>query len=179
MKGTLTIHAQERFFERANQDVTRKKIIAHIANGGQIIYAKRMTATRSLAYIQVKDEIFKIIINRKSKVIISILPFNDDFAQTIKIHSQHYNNKTYLVELYPDCYNETQSNHALTKIYEINDDKSFNEIGYNHPFFNGLFDIAWQIHLNSKGLIKDEETEIENQTVELENKNQCTDLCWQ
>ena len=79
MKNNLTIHANKRFFERSNQEITRKMIINHITNGGIINYAKRITATRSLAYIPIKNEIFKVIINRKSKTIISILPFKDEY----------------------------------------------------------------------------------------------------
>lgn len=168
----ITQHANERYYDRTNQEVTRKKIVTHITNGGQILYAKRLTATRSLAYIPIGSEVFKVIINRKSKVIVSILPFNDHFIRKIKVFSGYYDDKTYLIEMYPDCYNETRMPHALTKIYEINGDELI-DINFNHPFFNGIFKAAWKIHLGIKGLQKDEEIAIESQTTTVDLTQFC------
>ena len=166
MKNKITEHANERFYERTNQEVTRKMIVNHLSNGGEIHYAKRMTATRSLAYVPIKDEVFKIIINRRSKKIVSILPFRDTFKRDIIFYNEHYNNKTYHVELYPDCYSETDSIHTMTKIYTLDDNNEKNtEIPFNHPFFSGLFYIALTIHKKVKGNYN--ENSIETKTDEV------------
>lgn len=170
----ITTHAKNRYFERSNQEVSRKKIVSHIANGGDIIFAKRLTSTRSLAYIPIDDIVFKTVINRKSKIIVSILPFNDLFIQKFKIYSDYYDNKTYLIEIYPDCYNETKTMHTLTKIYEIIG-KELKEIEYNHPFFEGLFKAVWKIHQGMKGLTSNETFIAKSKTGTIEFKPENTE----
>jgi len=153
MLNNISVHATERYFERTDQEITRKKIVSFINNGGKIIYAKRLSSTRSFGYIPIGKEVFKTIINRKSKRIISILPFKDVFNRKIQFHNKKYDNQNYLVELYPDCFQETESYHSLTQIYNI-DTVPFMNIQYNHPFFDSLFNIAWKIHLETKDTIK-------------------------
>lgn len=156
MKDILTTHANERYFDRSSQQVTRKKLINRINNGGEIQYAKRLTATRSLAYIPIGAEVFKVIINRRSKRLVSILPWKDYYAINVIFFSDYYDNKRYLVKLFPDCYAETNKNGvSLTKIYEIDDDGNvINDIEYTHPFFMGLFKTALSLYTGSKGLIR-------------------------
>lgn len=161
MRKKLTTHGNIRYFDRSDQDVTRKAIINHIDNGGEITYAKRLSASKSLAYIPIKDEIFKVVINRKSKIIVSILPFREQYEYSINLLSETYNNKKYQVKLYPDCYCETKNSHALTKIYELTNEEKI-EINFNHPFFNGLFIKAWEIYKN--------ENKIETKTKEVDVK---------
>jgi hypothetical protein len=163
-KKILTRHANWRFEDRTDQSVSRKKIINYLQNGGEIIYAKRLTITRSLAYLPIDNEIFKVIINRKSRIIVSILPWQDVFKATFIFFSKYYDEKDYIVELYPDCFLETKSKHALTKIYMGKDKKP---IGYNHPFFEGLFEAAWNMHLAGRK-INGKKTEAKEQTTTFE-----------
>ena len=163
MKNKLTKHADHRYFDRSNQNISRKDLIKYIGNGGQIHYAKRMTSTRSLAYIPIKNEVFKVIINRKSKCIVSILPFKDEYIKRLKVYSEYYDNKIYLIELYPDCYMETNEPHALTQIFIVTD-KNNELLHFEHPFFNGLFNAAWKIYLGMKGLMKNEQIKITAET---------------
>jgi hypothetical protein len=168
----LTTHATVRYFERTDQTITRRELSNHLINGGDIHYVKRMTVTKSMAYIPIKDEVYKIIINRKSKEIITILPFQDVYVRRIKVHSDHYNNREYYIEIYPDCYLETKNKRNLTKITDLKDNKL---IAYNHPFFNGLFNCAWKIHLGMKGL-ENETTKAETTftlTEEIEQRTNC------
>jgi hypothetical protein len=117
------------------------------------MYAKRLSASKSLAYIPIKGEIFKVIINRKSKVIISILPLRKEYEYSLDLLSETYNNKKYHIKLFPDCYYETKNTHALTKIYELDENQErIAEINYIHPFFEGLFKNAWEIYTKRKCL---------------------------
>lgn len=158
MKDKLTMHANERFFDRTDQEVTRKMIVNHINNGGQIDFAMRMTASRSLAYIPIRDEVFKVIINRKSKKIVSILPFKDIYAINILMYSEYYDNKYYIIHLFPDCFQESNGKkQALTKIHELDNNRQVvGTIAYNHPFFDGLFDAAMNFYLGTKRIINNE-----------------------
>lgn len=172
MKNKLTIHATERYFERTDQTTTRRELSNHLINGGDIHYVKRMTATKSLAYIPIKDQVYKVIINRKSKEIVTILPFQDVYVRRIKVHSDYYNDRNYFIEMYPDCYMETNNKRTLTKITDLSNNKV---IAYNHPFFAGLFACAWKIHLGMKGL-ENEKTKAETfslQTEEIEQRTNC------
>lgn len=166
MKDKLTIHANERYFDRSSQEVTRKMLINHIDNGGEILYALRLTASRSLAYIIIREEVFKVIINRKSKKLISILPFKEEFAVNIIFFSEHYDNKYYLVKLFPDCFHETKGRkQALTKIYELDDKKEIKkELDYHHPFFTGLFDAAVNLYMGTKRISKNAENKANAKT---------------
>lgn len=176
MKQNITSHATERFFDRSDQNITRKELINHITNSGEILYAKKITATRSMAYIPIKNEKFKVIINRKTKKLITILPYQDIYKHSIIFHSKFFNNKTYMVELYPDCYIETNSMYALTKIYELKDNDQSEQLLFNHPFYNGLFDSAWKIHQGMKGLIH-AKNEIKNKAIEITTKSTVQYCC--
>lgn len=172
-KKTLTKHANWRFEDRTDQSISRKQIVSHLENGGEVIYAKRMTISRSLAYLPIGNEIFKVIINRKSKRIISILPWQDVFQTTYTFYSSYYDEKNYIVELYPDCFLETKSKHALTRIFVVKEDDK-HPIGYNHPFFDGLFEAAWHMHLaerrinGGKNQVKEQTT-----TFKFEKEDNC------
>lgn len=149
MKQYITNHANERYFERLDQSVTRKEILKFINNGGQIHYAKKLSNTKSLAYLEIKEEVIKIIINRKTKKLISILPFNDVHKHKIELCKDYFGPNKWKIILYPDCYNESNNIHALNKIYEVTDD-SIIKLEYDNPLFNKIFDLAWKIHKGSQ-----------------------------
>ena len=142
IKNHIIEHANQRFFERTENETTRKEIIKHLNNGGEIIYAKRTTNSRSLVYVPIQKEIFKLIINRKNKKIITFLPWREKF----KIHFQfEYNSKKYFIILYPDSFKETKCESTLTEIYEIDNEENIQErIKFNHPLFKELFFEAWK-----------------------------------
>ena len=131
-------HAIDRFFERTDLEVTRNQILKAI-EGGNIVYAKRLTATKSLAYALVGDSVVKLIIAKSTKKVMSIIPWKSVFKEIVTV----FTDKVYEVIIFPDCYLETDCKHALTKIFRIHDDGAREPIPYNHPDFYNIFDIAW------------------------------------
>jgi hypothetical protein len=153
MTTKFSQHSIERYYERAiDTDIDRKQIINHLDNGGIIYYAKRCSNSKSLAYIPIGTKIIKVILNRKRNVLVSILPWKEDFTYHATFQSEYYNNNIYTVAIYPDCYIETNNRSTLTEIRDISGETS-KEIKYNHPFFEGLFNIVWKEYCNIKGII--------------------------
>lgn len=147
IKWIFNDHSTERFFERTGLSATKKQIAKAITNN-QLIPFKRINATRSMTYIHVKKEVIKTVMHRKKNKIITILPWNSIFQYNIKIQISKYDNRIYKVSLFPDCYLETKTTNALTKIYErviymSNGEFGYEKIRYNHPLFNEIFGIAW------------------------------------
>jgi hypothetical protein len=141
-------HSIERFFERTALNVTKKQIAKAITND-QITYFKRINVTRSLAYIHANKEVIKVVIHRRKRKIITILPWNSIYQYVIELKIVKYDNKIFKVNLFPDCFLETKKPNALTKIFEKNNkDQYFNQINYteikhDHPLFEPIFRIAW------------------------------------
>jgi hypothetical protein len=137
-------HAIERFFERTDLEVTRNQIIKAIENGN-IVYAKRLTASKSLAYALVGENVIKLIVSKNTKKVMSIIPWKSVFKYTV---TTNIHEDIYKIIVFPDCYMETGCPHALTKIYKIHSDGAKEPIPYNHPNFNSLFNGAWEIVKN-------------------------------
>lgn len=161
---TFKEHAKDRYIERYNlSDISMKKIADMIKNGTKLLYAKRLTTSRSLTYMPVDNEVIKFIFDRKKRKIITILPWVDIFKITIDFFSTYYNNRAYSVTLYPDAYLETKNKNVLdTNIvcpYQDNE-----KIEYFHPYYGKLFDIAWKNYLQSKEEI-DEKNTIKESTI--------------
>lgn len=154
-------HAVERFYERTDQDVTRNQIVKAIENGN-IVYAKRLTSSRSLAYVIVGKNAIKIIIAKSTKKVLSVIPWKSVFKEVIKLNLPTKDpGKTYEVTVFPDCYLETGTSHALTKINRIHDDGAREPIPHNHPYFEILFNLAWDKVINSEKhntIVKERET---------------------
>ncbi len=167
IKWIFNDHSTERFFERTALNATKKQIAKAITNN-QIIYFKRVNATRSMGYIHVNKEVIKAIIHRKKNKIITILPWKSIFQYTVEIQIKNFNNKIFRVNLFPDCYLETHKPESMTKMFEYHGkDSYFNSAGYtkmqfNHPLFNRVFKIAWEYF---------ESTDEEHQNIKNERKN--------
>jgi len=131
-------HSTERFFERTSLNSTKKQIAKAIINK-QITPFKRINVTRSMTYIHVNKEIIKTVMHRKKNKIITILPWKSIYQYIIKLEITQYQSGVYTIHLFPDCYLETNKPNALTKIYREN----IENIEYNHPLFNTIFNIAW------------------------------------
>jgi len=151
-KIKIADHALDRYFERTDTDISPKEI-AEAVKQNNFTYFKRLTPTRSMAYVNVikphlEEEVFKIVLNRKSKTIITILPWKSIYFKRYGIEMEKYS-KMFTVELYPDCYLETEKPQALTAIYEhknyrINDNKEPVQLNYNHPLFEIVFNATWE-----------------------------------
>ena len=55
-----------------------------------------------------------------------------------------------MVNLYPDCYLTNGIKGGKTTIRELPDNGGSKIVKYNHPYFEGLFNAAWNIHLGIK-----------------------------
>jgi hypothetical protein len=142
--SSFSPHAISRFFERTDLEVTRNQIMRAI-EGGNIAYAKRLSASRSLAYTLVGENVVKLIIAKSSKKVISIIPWKSIFKKIITCQTplDIHKGTHYEVILFPDCYMETNCKHALTKISRIHKDGAREPINFNHPDFDVYFDHAW------------------------------------
>jgi len=143
-------HAISRYFERTNTDISMKEIAKSVANNN-LIYVKRLSPpSRSLVYAVIKqtpqddeEEVFKLVFNRKSKTIITILPWKSIFYRCYVIEMEKYS-KSFTIHLYPDCYLETEKPNALTKIEEHVIGDAPIKLEYNHPLFGIVFNAAWK-----------------------------------
>jgi hypothetical protein len=141
-------HAIDRFFERTDLEVTRNQITNAI-EGGNVVYAKRLTASKSLAYVMVGENVIKLIISKGTKKVLSIIPWKSVFKEVINVHFGT-TKINYEAILFPDCYMETGCSHALTKIHRLHDDGAREPIPYNHPYFEMVFNMAWDKVANSE-----------------------------
>lgn len=143
-------HAIDRFFERTDLEVTRNQILKAI-EGGNIVYAKRLTASKSLAYALVGENVVKLIIAKGTRKVMSIIPWKSIFKDTVNLHM---GDDKYEIVIFPDCYMETKCSHALTKMHKIHTDGAREPIPYNHPNFELLFNDAWNYISNTEKHIK-------------------------
>jgi hypothetical protein len=136
-------HANQRYFERVSPDTASKKdIIKAIQNKQNIEYIKRLTESRSMAYIHLPvDNIVKVIINKKRKELVTILPWKDIYHTSI-------NTCGFIIDLYPDCYLETNSLSTLNKVMAYNNDREeYENLSFNSLLFETAIHKAWLIHL--------------------------------
>ena len=175
VKWIFNNHSTERFFERTALNITKKDVAKAIMNN-QLTPFKRINATRSMTYIHVRKEVIKTVMHRKKNKIITVLPWKSIFQFTMEFPIQKYDNKTFKISVFPDCYLETANRHSLTKIYEkvpySNGSMGYVQMKYNHPLFDGIFDIAWSNFI----IVDDEYTNIikerknGNETFEIKGK---------
>jgi hypothetical protein len=141
-------HALDRYYERTDLDITKGQILRAVENGN-ITYAKRISASKSLVYAMVNNnQVVKLVLSKTNKKILTVLPWRSIFKQMLRFQDDHFNG-LFEVTLYPDCYLETNASHALTKIYKIHPDNAREPIPFNHPFFAGLFKIAWDFFVQN------------------------------
>jgi hypothetical protein len=176
IKYIFNDHSVERFFERTALNITKKDIAKAITNN-QIIYFKRINATRSMTYIHVKKEAIKTIYHRKKDKIITILPWQSIFHYKINIQVMKFQNKIFKVNLFPDCYLETRKSNVLTKIFEYhgkdqhNENKIYKKISHDHPLFEEIFNVSWSFfELDEDHQKIKNERRAGNETFEIENK---------
>lgn len=176
-KAKFVDHAIDRYFERTDTDIGLKEIAKAIENNN-LMYVKRLSPTRSLTYVKVyrprlDTEIFKIVLIRKSKKIITILPWKSLFHICYVIEMEKYSKK-FTVDLYPDCYLETNKPHALTQICEhtFNPEPYALQLNYNHPLFEIIFNAAWKTFEGFDNAHKTfcEEREKGNETFKVEDE---------
>ena len=148
-------HANQRYFDRVDPEITKHEISEALKNKNNRQYFDKLTNSRSMLYLHIpnRNYIVKMVYSKTSKKIITILPWKDVYFKEIKF--KHYPKTTEseikegqmdcVVYLYPDCFLETKTPQALTKIFI--DGK---EIGRGHYLFEVLFNIAWNMYLKTK-----------------------------
>lgn len=153
-------HANQRYFERVHPDIASKNdIVKAIQHPSNIEYIKRLTESRSMAYVHLpNDNVVKVIINKKKKELVTILPWKDVYKVEIICGD-------YVIYLFPDCYLETKNISTLNKINVRNatsisvgnfekDWLSVNweikEILFNSDEFEKVFYKAWEFYEETK-----------------------------
>lgn len=137
----LNYHATQRFYERT-ENVSKKEMLKALKNPRNRQTLERQTNSRSLIYILMGEQVVKAVYNRNRKEIITILPWEDIYLHIINLTIE---DKTFEIELYPDCYKQTEQYRALNKVYLIEGDIK-KEIPFTHPDFIEAFEEAWKIH---------------------------------
>jgi len=151
--GILNKHATQRLYDRSFE-VTKKELKRALQNKSNIDFIKRLTESRSMVYIMCGDDkIVKAIINRKTKDVITVLPWKGEYKHLTSYHHEKCDRR-YKIVLYPDAYLETNNSSHLTKIYLVHDDEQEEQVAFNHPHFEYLFNYAWGVYLNAKVEIK-------------------------
>jgi hypothetical protein len=167
IKWIFNNHSTERFFERTALNVTKKQIAKAITNN-QIVYFKRVNATRSMAYIHVNSEVIKTVMHRKKDKIITILPWKSIYQAIVTTRMDTYGGRTFKVKLFPDCFLETKKPNALTVIYEKvkytnGPTKGQELLNFDNSLFKDIFTTAWKCF----------ESDAEHQLIQKERSHGC------
>lgn len=147
-------HAIHRLMERTDQEVSRKEIIRGIENRS-MIFAKKMTNSRSLVYVITPSGVVKVILHKPTGKVITVLPWKSKYYKLVQFNSIK-GTGWFQVDMYPDCFVETNCKTALTKIIRIHLDGAKENIGFNHPLFEEIFTEAWKLFRKEENEIKTE-----------------------
>jgi hypothetical protein len=139
-------HANQRFFERVDpDDASKRDIIKALQHPSNVQYIKKLTASRTMAYIHLPNEsIVKAIINKNKMELVTILPWKDIYKHVVDMGE-------YIVHLYPDCYAETNNESTLNRVLKLNEvSGTHKDIPFNAIDFSEAIQNAWDIHINSE-----------------------------
>lgn len=131
-------HAVHRLMERTEQDVGRKEIVRAIESRN-VVFAKRLTNSRSLVYVITPNGVVKVVLHKPTGKVITVLPWKGEYQRVIEFTTPY---GIFKAEVYPDCYLETNCKTALTKIVRIHPDGAREPIAFNHPLFDNAFTAA-------------------------------------
>ena len=136
-------HANQRYFERVHPDIASKRdIIKAIQDMKNIQYFKKLTESRTMAYVHLPNQqIVKVIINKKKKELVTILPWQDLYQVEEEVMSKTLG--LFHVIMFPDCYLESGNFTAFTKIKQIKENSKEESISFNSLFFETIFYKAW------------------------------------
>lgn len=167
-------HANQRYFERVHPDTASKKdIIKAIQDPNNIQYIKRLTESRSMAYVHLpNDNIVKVILNKNKKEIVTILPWKELYF--VKIAFDMKNRDVYVVDFYPDCYVETQNASTLNLVTLTKADGTKTSIPFSYNDFEQIIKTAWQLFKQNQ--IADVVNEALNDTSMPEEENETTEI---
>jgi len=136
-------HANQRYFERVHPDIASKRdIIKAIQDTKNIQYFKKLTESRTMAYVHLPNQqIVKVIINKKKKELVTILPWQDLYQVEEEVMSETLG--LFHVIMFPDCYLESGNFTAFTKIKQIKENSKEESISFNSLLFETIFYKAW------------------------------------
>jgi len=128
-----------------SDEFTQKELETYLKKNGEILYIKKLTTSKTLVYLLLKNKrAAKIILHKKKKIPIAIIPWKIPLFVTTQKLSYSLENK-YKVVLFPDCYLETNSKGTLTKIFNVTDVNNIITLPYTDILFDTLFSLAWEM----------------------------------
>lgn len=107
----VTAHAKQRALERAPGMSVRE--LARKFRSGDVLYVARKTASRSLIYARLSTGWVKAIVNRRSRRIITVLPWAAEREATVSVSVEGI---AYRVTIAPDAYTETGNEFHLAEV---------------------------------------------------------------
>jgi methionine synthase II (cobalamin-independent) len=130
-------HANERYHERISPDISKREIQRAIDNK-QVQFFQRATESKSKVYISTDKGIVKAVISKKTKQVVTFLPWQDEYKKELKLFHPQYGE--FKAILYPDCYLETGVSMTLNKIF-LNGSEA--HLSPASDKFQELFNFAW------------------------------------
>lgn len=144
-------HLIKRIKERVSSVIPIKELEGNLDHS-KIMFAKKLTNTRSLGYMVVDDIPIKLIYSKISKNVITVLEIHNDFEFPKDDYLRHYNESTgnlYRIRVFPDAYLETDDPKALT-IFHIFENEIWREKKKMGPIFDHIFNMAWKKYEETK-----------------------------
>lgn len=144
-------HLIKRIKERISAVIPIKELEGNL-NHDNIMFAKKLTNSRSLGYIVVNNIPIKLIYSKTVKTAITVLEIHNDFEYPendyIRYHEMSSGN-SYRIRIFPDAYLETENSKALT-IFEILENNEWREKRKTGSIFDKVFQIAWELYNEAK-----------------------------
>jgi len=115
-KTKLSPHSKERLKQRYDglNNLKMKEISEHLRNRN-LIFVKKLTLSRTLAYIEKEGEAIKVIVRKKDNSAVTVLPLMYDYSFGPK--EILFEGILYKIIIYPDCFIETKNPRTMTKFY--------------------------------------------------------------
>jgi hypothetical protein len=137
-------HLIKRIKERVGTHICQSDLEDNLDHS-KIMFAKKLTNSRSLAYIVINETPIKIIYSKECKKIITVLTINHTFE--FPKYDYYYftkNGNRYRMKIFPDAYMETENPKALT-IFEIWDHTldNWRTKKKSSKSFEEIFKLAW------------------------------------
>lgn len=131
-------HVNTRIY-RTKAPISKFDIKKNIDNGNYKVI-KKVSVARRLAYVYVDNYIVKIIMDKNTKDIITIIPINYQYKKEFDFD---INKKRYKLILFPDCYMETLDCRMLTIFQILNKNNEWEPIKMKGKLFQSLFNMCW------------------------------------
>lgn len=149
-------HVMKRMRERISSLISVKELEENL-NHDNIMFAKKLTNSRSLCYIIINNIPIKFIYSKISKKAITVLEMHSDFEFPkegyAEFHSYEKNTDSYRIKIYPDAYSETENPLSLTK-FEILENNEWIEKRKVGDIFAKLFLVTFCSYEQTKNILK-------------------------